>query len=60
MFGRRAKKHCPHWRLRGIYGDEAMRTHYRLQCQECGAFLDGPVELAAIRVIEWELYLGER
>lgn len=43
--------HCPHSNLRGIYGDEINHTpgYRRLQCNDCGRFLDGPVHLAALR-----------
>lgn len=44
MFNRR---HCPHVNKRGIYGDEIrFMGYYRLQCNDCGRLLDGPVSLA--------------
>lgn len=51
MGQRRRRRHCPHARLRGIYGDEINRTPggQRLCCLHCGALLDGPVAMAAAR-----------
>lgn len=48
---RRERKHCPHSRLRGIYGDEINRTpgYRRLQCLDCERYLDGPVRLTDAR-----------
>ena len=49
------KSRCPHSNLRGIYGDEVIfaTPHYsRLQCIDCGKFLDGSVELAELRKVE--------
>ena len=44
----RKRLHCPHRRVKGIYGDEInMVGGYRLQCLDCRAFLDGPVSLAS-------------
>jgi len=46
------KSRCPHSNLRGIYGDEvifATPNWNRLQCLDCGQFLDGPVKLAELR-----------
>lgn len=40
---------CPHSNLRGIYGDEVNSVGRRLQCLDCGSYLDGPVILARIR-----------
>ena len=53
----RAAMHCPHSRLRGIYGDEINHTPggRRLRCYDCGALLDGPVALALVRRGEEEL-----
>lgn len=45
----RRRANCPHARLRGIYGDEitfATPRFNRLQCLDCGRYLDGPVSLA--------------
>ena len=52
---RRRRKHCPHSRLRGIYGDEINRTpgFRRLICRDCCTPLDGPVALAESRRLEW-------
>lgn len=51
-------KSCAHSRLRGIYGDEiifATPKFNRLQCLDCGNWLDGSVTLAAIRnEAEWD------
>lgn len=58
---RRDRKRCPHTNLRGIYGDEvvfATPRFSRLQCNDCGQFLDGPVMLAVIRQGESELRAG--
>lgn len=49
----RKRSRCPHVHLRGIYGDEvifATPGWNRIQCLECGKFLDGPVHIAADRV----------
>lgn len=49
---RRDRRRCPHSNLRGIYGDEvifATPRSSRLQCMDCGSFLDGPVRLADAR-----------
>lgn len=45
------RKHCPHVRLRGIYGDEINHTpgYRRNQCLDCGRLLDGPVSIAVSR-----------
>lgn len=41
---------CPHVDVRGIYGDEINHVGgYRLQCFDCGAFLDGPASIAVQR-----------
>ena len=53
----RRRWRCPHSRLRGIYGDEvtfATPRFARLECLDCGRFLDGPVKLAEMRRQEWE------
>ncbi|ADD81059.1 gp061 [Rhodococcus phage ReqiPoco6] len=41
-------RHCPHRRLRGVYGDWVyqMPNQRRLICLDCGNSLDGPVSLA--------------
>jgi hypothetical protein len=51
------RRHCPHGSLRGIYGDEINHTpgYRRLQCRDCGRFLDGPAFLSVIRDGEHEL-----
>ena len=44
-----ARNRCPHSNLRPIYGDEiifATPKFSRLQCRNCGKYLDGPVSLA--------------
>lgn len=55
MAERRKRKHCPHSRLRGFYGDKANHTpgFRHLECLDCGRFLDGPVALAEARRAEW-------
>lgn len=45
-FGQHARRRCPHTAKRGIYGDEIIHTGWRLFCNDCGSFLDGPVTLA--------------
>lgn len=47
--GWRAKRRCPHSRLRGIYGDAINHLGARLRCLDCGRLLDGPVVLAELR-----------
>lgn len=49
MTERSRRRHCPHLSPRGIYGDEVNRTKFRLQCMDCGSYLDGPVVLAKLR-----------
>lgn len=53
----RARRRCPHSRLRGIYGDEVNLTPggCRLECLDCGALLRGSVMLALLRAGETEL-----
>lgn len=48
---KRKRRHCPHGRVRGIYGDEINFTpgYRRLQCEDCGEFLDGPVSISILR-----------
>ena len=42
-------KHCPHTRIRAIYGDEIyVAGGRRLRCRDCGNALDGPLELANV------------
>lgn len=42
--------HCPHSDLSPIYGDEIIHVGwFRLQCRQCGRFLNGPVRLAEMR-----------
>ena len=45
------RKHCPHLRVVGIYGDQINRTPggRRLRCSDCGRLLDGPVSIATDR-----------
>lgn len=45
-------RHCPHEHVRGIYGDEIIfgtPNWNRLQCLDCGNFLDGPASIALNR-----------
>lgn len=56
----RGRRHCPHSRLRGIYGDEILHRMnvwsgriFRLECLDCRSLLDGPVSLAKTRHAEW-------
>lgn len=38
---------CPHVNLQGVYGDDIHCVGgYRLYCDDCGRYLDGPVSLA--------------
>jgi hypothetical protein len=44
------RRHCPHSNLNGIYGDAINHCGgFRLWCQDCGMYLDGPVALAKLR-----------
>lgn len=48
----RKRSRCPHVNVRGIYGDEiifATPNWNRIQCLDCGKFLDGPVSIAVAR-----------
>ena len=47
---------CPHVNLQGIYGDDIHCVGgYRLYCDDCGRYLDGPVSLAqALAEETWE------
>lgn len=46
-FGRQARRRCPHASKSGIYGDSIVHCGFwRLFCEDCGQFLDGPVSLA--------------
>lgn len=44
-------RHCPHQRLRGVYGDQIYTVpgYRRLICRDCGNPLDGPVSLSIER-----------
>jgi hypothetical protein len=47
------RKHCPHIRVRGIYGDEILASgNRRNHCLDCGRLLDGPVLVSVIRANE--------
>lgn len=47
LFGRHARRRCPHASLAGIYGDEINHVGgWRLLCRDCWRYLDGPVSLA--------------
>jgi hypothetical protein len=53
LFGRHARRRCPHSDLQGIYGDEIANVgFYRLFCRACRRFIDGPVSLAQSRESE--------
>ena len=44
------RSRCPHSNLTGIYGDAINHCGgYRLRCDDCGRFIDGPVALAELR-----------
>lgn len=46
----RKRRYCPHSDLSGIYGDEINAVGgWRLQCRDCGRYIDGPVALAKSR-----------
>lgn len=50
LFGPRARRRCPHSHLRGIYGDEITFVGFwRLECLDCGRYLNGPASLASTR-----------
>jgi hypothetical protein len=50
LFGRTARRRCPHSDLQGVYGDEVRAAGwYRLWCRACHRFVDGPVSLAQSR-----------
>lgn len=52
-FGRRARRRCPHSQLLGLYGDEINRVGgWRLFCNGCRRYLDGPVRLEITRAAE--------
>lgn len=42
------RNRCPHANIRGVYGDEIIFVAgwRRLQCVDCGRYLDGGLELA--------------
>lgn len=45
----RKRSRCPHEHVRGIYGDEiifATPDFNRLQCLDCGKYLEGPVNIS--------------
>ena len=44
-------RHCPHRKLQGIYGEDAIQIGCNLQCLDCGAFLIGPPELVDLPTI---------
>lgn len=45
------RRHCPHVRVRGIYGDQINHTpgYRRNLCVDCGQLLDGPVSISVER-----------
>lgn len=50
LFGRMARRRCPHEHLTPIYGDTINKVGgWRLFCRDCRRYLDGPVSLAASR-----------
>lgn len=58
----RSWRRCPHASIRGIYGDEINHSAgYRLECEDCGRLLDGPVSLAtaALAALGVEVVDGE-
>ena len=53
---RRRLRHCAHSSLAPIYGDAINHCGgWRLQCRDCGRFVDGPVQLAEFRSHEREI-----
>jgi len=46
---------CPHANIRGVYGDEIIfaANWRRLQCIDCGRYLDGPLSLANNHTYDW-------
>lgn len=53
----RKRSRCPHSKLRPIHGDEIIfgtPDWNRIQCLDCGRFLDGPVVIAYLRKDEPE------
>lgn len=53
LFGRNARRRCPHSQLMGVYGDEITYVGWwRIWCRGCGRYLDGPVSLVASRFSE--------
>jgi len=50
-FGRHARRRCPHRTLTGIYGDAINHVGgWRLYCNACRRYLDGPVSFAGVRM----------
>ena len=50
---RKDRRHCPHSRLRAIYGDEIRFVGWwRLHCLDCGRYLNGSPTLAESRKSE--------
>jgi hypothetical protein len=44
----RRRAHCPHMHLRGIFGEQIRVVGgWRLECLDCGQYLEGPVSLAS-------------
>lgn len=45
------RRHCPHVRVQGIYGDAINHTpgFRRNYCLDCGRLLDGPVSISVQR-----------
>ena len=49
LFGRQARRRCPHSDLQAIYGDAIIHLTldgFRLYCWQCRQMIDGPVSLA--------------
>lgn len=54
LWGRHARRRCPHSRLTSIYGDQVNQVGgWRLYCQDCRRYLDGEVTLEMNRSNEW-------
>lgn len=47
----RKRRHCPHVRVIGVYGDDIRFApgNRRNYCCDCGRWLDGPVSIAGYR-----------
>lgn len=59
LFGRFARRRCPHSLIESIHGDEVNTVGgWRLRCHGCRRYLDGPAVLAGARVRECALWVS--